>query len=104
LTPLPPIPRPSTSTIHPPSTTIVRPNEKPDIPVKWKGKGRAECIKLFNGSEEWIAEEGYNGRAIKIIGPGMIIWVMVKDGEVGEVKVSLKVCIYEGDELIIESS
>jgi len=68
----------------------VRPNEKPEIPARWKGKGRAECVNLFNEDEEWIAEEKY-GRAIKITGPGMTVWGSMRDEEVGTVKVFLRV-------------
>jgi hypothetical protein len=69
----------------------LRPNEKPELPARWKGKGRAECLDLFNEDGEWIAEEVYSGRAIKISGPGMTVWVTMRDEEVGGVKVFLKV-------------
>jgi hypothetical protein len=69
----------------------VRPNEKPELPGRWKGKGRAECLDLFNENAEWVAEEKYDGRAIKISGPGMTVWVTMRDEEVGGVKVFLKV-------------
>jgi hypothetical protein len=91
LTPLPPIPRPITSTIHPPTSTTVRPNEKPALPGRWKGKGRAECLDLFNEDGEWVAEEVYSGRAIKISGPEMIVCGSMRDEEVGTVKVFLRV-------------
>jgi len=69
----------------------VRPNEKPELPARWKGKGRAECVNLFNEDGEWIAEEE-NGRSVKIIGPGMTVWGSMRDEVVGTVKVFLKVC------------
>jgi hypothetical protein len=76
----------------------VRPNEKPELPARWKGKGRAECLDIFNEDGEWVAEEVYGGRAIMISGPGMTVWATMRDEEVGEVKVYLRVCIIEGDE------
>ena len=100
MTPLPPIPRPSTSTIHAPTSTIARPNEKPDLPARWKGKGKAECFDIFNGNDEWSSEEKYDGRAIKISGPGMTVWATMRSEEVGGVKVFLRVCIYGGEELM----
>jgi hypothetical protein len=69
----------------------LRPNEKPVLPARWKGKGRAEYLDLFNEDGEWVAEGKYDGRAIKISGPGMIVWVTMRDEEVGGVKVFLKV-------------
>jgi hypothetical protein len=73
----------------------VRPNEKPELPGRWKGKGRAECLDLFNGNGEWVAEEVYGGRAIKTLGPGMTVWVTMRDEEVGGLKVFLRVCEFK---------
>ena len=78
----------------------MRPNEKPEIPGKWKGKERAECLDLFNEDGEWVAEEKYEGRAIKISGPGMIVWVNMRDQEVVGVKVFLRVCVLQEHELM----
>jgi hypothetical protein len=70
----------------------VRPNEIPELPARWKGKGRAECLDLFNEDGEWIAEEKYDGRDMKISGPGMTVWATTRDEQVGGVKVFLRVC------------
>jgi hypothetical protein len=69
----------------------VRPEEQPELPARWKGKGRAECLDILNEEAEWVAEEKYHGRAIKISGPGMTVWVNVRDEELGGVKVFLRV-------------
>jgi len=91
LTPLPPIARPSTSTVHAPTSTIARPIEKPELPARWKGKGKEDCLDIFNGEGEWNSEEKYDWRAIKISGPGMTVWATMRSEEVGGVKFFLRV-------------
>jgi hypothetical protein len=78
----------------------VRPEEKPELPPRWKGKGRAECLDIFNEDGEWVAEGKYGGRAIKISGPGMTVWVTMRDEELGSVKVFLRVCALQEEELM----
>jgi hypothetical protein len=60
------------------------------LPSKWKGKGRAECLDLINEGE-WVGEEKYAGKAVKVTGPEMIVWVNMKGTEVGGVKVFMDV-------------
>jgi hypothetical protein len=55
---------------------------------------------MFNEDGEWIAEEKYDGRAIKISRPGMTVWVTMRDEAVGTLKVFLGVRIVEADELM----
>lgn len=89
LPPLPPVPRPSSSTIRSTISGIARPNERPELPTSMKGKGRAECL---SGLEDgWEADEKYGGRAIKLSSSVMTVWVSMKDEKVVDIKVFLEV-------------